>query len=225
MQFTGLERALASAAHDLKNLLLIIEMALQTIHDLAKRNPELVVKWSERALKTVARARAIAENHKEPLEVIDLVPFLNEVIEEQQSKSLVLGFDFQQGSRKVQMRPTELYRSVMNLIHNAKEAAEESFEKNVTVAVRGTEGRAKVSVFNSGKHIPKRESALSYIFEPGYSTHGRAGLGLSIVKSIVEEAGGHIVVANVNKPVAGVEFILDFPEHADAPRRTVKAGK
>jgi len=76
---------------------------------------------------------------------------------------------------------------------------------------RNEDGTLRITVFNSGKHIP--EDSLARIWESFYKVdkartraYGGQGLGLSIVRSSLENLGCKYGVANVD---GGVEFYFD----------------
>jgi signal transduction histidine kinase len=83
----------------------------------------------------------------------------------------------------------------------------------ITVAARGTEQATRLEVTDSGPGIPA--DMKDYIFErfvqygsDGFEK-GSAGLGLSIVKEIVEAHGGRIFVESANSH--GARFIVEIP--------------
>jgi signal transduction histidine kinase len=88
----------------------------------------------------------------------------------------------------------------MNLLLNARDA----LGGTGTITVRTGAGRPDLArpsaepgqfleVEDNGPGIPPR--ALERIFEPGFTTRARAqGLGLTVVRSIVEDCGGSIQV-------------------------------
>ncbi|HEY6299911.1 MAG TPA: ATP-binding protein, partial [Candidatus Binatus sp.] len=83
----------------------------------------------------------------------------------------------------------------------------------ITVAARGTERATRLEVTDSGPGIPA--DMKDYIFErfvqygsEGFEK-GSAGLGLSIVKEIVEAHGGRIFVESANSH--GARFIVEIP--------------
>ena len=88
--------------------------------------------------------------------------------------------------------------------------------KNGEIAIRltGEDGLAAVSVRDNGIGIPKDE--LGFIFDRFYCVDksrtkekGGCGLGLSIVKSIVDLHAGHISVES--EPGVGTEFKVSLP--------------
>ncbi|MCZ6633296.1 MAG: response regulator [bacterium] len=109
--------------------------------------------------------------------------------------------------------PTQLEQVFRNLIVNAAHAMESCSERILTLQLERTEnGGVRAVVRDTGEGIP--ESHLEQIFEPFYTTkedgHG-TGLGLPIVKSVLERHGATIEVeSRVNQ---GTAFVLIFPEH------------
>ena len=64
-----------------------------------------------------------------------------------------------------------------------------------------------LEVMDTGTGIS--ETARFQIFEAGFSTHDSTGLGLSLVKKIVEDHSGHVEVES--EPGTGSSFVLYFP--------------
>ena len=105
-----------------------------------------------------------------------------------------------------------LYRVMSNLLENA---AKYNREHGSVTVVTGRDGDAVVvEITDTGIGIQEEE--LSHIFEPFYRVDqsrsravGGAGLGLSLVKDIVEKHGGEITVKSVIGE--GTTFMLRFP--------------
>ncbi|MCD7806487.1 MAG: HAMP domain-containing histidine kinase [Lachnospiraceae bacterium] len=75
--------------------------------------------------------------------------------------------------------------------------------KRIEVTVESTGNQARISVYNTGNHIP--EESLSRVWEKFYKvdkartrTYGGSGVGLSIVKAIIEGMGQQYGVDNVD---------------------------
>lgn len=85
-----------------------------------------------------------------------------------------------------------------NLVDNAMDAAADSEDRWVAVSLRpGTAGDVVLEVSDSGPGVPPE--TREQIFAPGYSTkpagaQGR-GVGLTLVRSVVEGAGGSVTVS------------------------------
>ena len=109
-------------------------------------------------------------------------------------------------------------RQVMvNLLDNACQAiTENESEPNptgtVTLSTAIAEGRYEITVADTGCGIAN--DVLDRIFEPLFSTKGfGAGLGLPLVKRLVEQHGGAIRVAT--EVGVGTSFCVSLPtEHA-----------
>ena len=95
-----------------------------------------------------------------------------------------------------------LFRAFVNLIANALRYA----KNTITLVCRQTGGRIEVSVIDDGPGISQED--LPHIFERFYKGRdGKHGIGLSIVKSVVELHGGEITV-NCEE---GTRFTIEFP--------------
>lgn len=92
-------------------------------------------------------------------------------------------------------------RVLVNLLLNAAQAGAEHIHIDVS--------DRKIVIRDDGRGIA--ENVLPLIFEPHVSTRSSAsGLGLSIVRSIVEKNGGRVTARNA--PGRGAEFMIEFEE-------------
>ncbi len=89
----------------------------------------------------------------------------------------------------------ELCRVLGNIIDNALDALKGRTSAHLTVSIGETLREYTFSVENDGPPIP--EEMMGSIFEQGATTHGEGrGMGLFIVKEIMEAYGGRIEVAS-----------------------------
>jgi len=110
----------------------------------------------------------------------------------------------------VDISTTNLQLVLGNLVKNAFEAVEGRFSPviRVTANVHGNEVR--IDVWNSHSYIPPESMEL--IFQPFYTTKlhtSGSGLGLSMIKRLVTQAGGKVAVKN--DPAGGVLFSIFLP--------------
>ena len=99
-----------------------------------------------------------------------------------------------------------LKRALINLIDNALAAS--SGGEEVALSLRASSGEIDIEVEDNGQGIS--EENLSEIFEPYYSSKSSGvGLGLPIVRKIVEEHGGGITVSSI--PGKGTLFRVTLP--------------
>jgi signal transduction histidine kinase len=92
--------------------------------------------------------------------------------------------------------PGKLEQVFMNLIQNAIQSMDGS-GGTLTIATVASDGQLTISFRDTGRGIPPQ--VLPHVFQPFYTTkHRGSGLGLSIVKSIVEQHGGSIDLESVD---------------------------
>ncbi len=128
------------------------------------------------------------------------------------------------GAYPVRMTGENLIRVLVNLVKNAAESIRGpgAIEMTLTETPQpdGTVRGLVLSLQDSGCGISP--DILEKIFEPGFTTRAAApsdgrwgfahrGLGLSITRSIVEEAGGHIHAENLLP--RGTRFVIELPVH------------
>ncbi|MCS7175167.1 sensor histidine kinase [Pseudothermotoga sp.] len=117
-----------------------------------------------------------------------------------------------------------MVQMLLNLVDNAIKytSLKEMGEKRVRVCVKKDDDHAVIEVSDTGPGIPK--DALSRIFDRFYRVDkgrsrkmGGSGLGLSIVKSIVDRHGGQI---NVRSEVGvGTTFTVMIPLHREVEKQ------
>ncbi len=102
---------------------------------------------------------------------------------------------------------SKLHRVFLNLLQNGLTAAGKNAQLKITIE----SDRSTVNIYfeDNGSGIP--EADQERIFEPYFSTHDRGyGLGLSIVRSIVGELSGTIVVQKSSE--TGTIFKVSLPK-------------
>jgi signal transduction histidine kinase len=115
----------------------------------------------------------------------------------------------------VRANAPSLVSAVLNLATNAMQAASSDLDLEL-LARRATDGRAQIVVSDNGPGVPAHIRAR--IFEPFFTTRARGnGIGLSIVKSVVEAHQGSISLAeSAGDAPAGATFIIDLPAEDNA---------
>lgn len=111
----------------------------------------------------------------------------------------------------------QLQQVVLNLILNGLDAMRDGRPMNRTLVLRtarGDGGSVEVTVQDSGAGIEKAD--LDNIFEAFYTTKADGlGMGLAIVRSIVEAHGGRVGARN--NPEGGASFSFTLPAVTEAP--------
>jgi two-component system, sensor histidine kinase FlrB len=104
-----------------------------------------------------------------------------------------------------------LVSAVLNLATNALQASAGDLHLEL-LARRTREGRAEIVVSDDGPGVPLHLRAR--IFEPFFTTRARGnGIGLAIVKSVVEAHAGGVSLAETPR---GATFIIDLPAEETA---------
>jgi len=112
---------------------------------------------------------------------------------------------------KVRANAPSLVSAVLNLATNALQAATADLDLEL-LARRAADGRAQIVVSDNGPGVPAH--IRERIFEPFFTTRQRGnGIGLAIVKSVVEAHQGSVSLADVP---GGATFIIDLPAEESA---------
>ena len=114
-------------------------------------------------------------------------------------------FDFQFASKEVYMKCNEnlISRAFTNLISNAIRHA----KKYVTLVCKEEKDKIIIQIIDDGDGIAEKD--LPHIFERFYKgKNGNHGIGLSIVRSIVEQNKGKVIAEN--SVDSGAVFTIEF---------------
>jgi len=111
---------------------------------------------------------------------------------------------------KVRANASALVSAVLNLATNALQAARGDLALELLARRAGDRAQIVVSDDGPGVPAPLRER----IFEPFFTTRARGnGIGLAIVKSVVEAHAGSVRLA---ESARGASFIIDLPAEENA---------
>jgi two-component system sensor histidine kinase FlrB len=114
----------------------------------------------------------------------------------------------------VRANAPSLVSAVLNLATNALQAARADLD--LELLARRSGGRAQIIVSDNGPGIPAQ--VRERIFEPFFTTrmHGN-GIGLSIVKSVIEAHHGSVRLADSGAfGTGGATFVIDLPAEETA---------
>ena len=105
--------------------------------------------------------------------------------------------------------PVQIHQVLINLVTNAREAMRDTplSHRKVQVATWHHDGSVAVSVRDCGPGIP--EEVRQRLFDQFFTTKEEGlGMGLAIVRSIIETHGGKIEAENVEGRGAMFSFVL-----------------
>ena len=221
--FERQKRFSASAAHELKTPLATILVNLEVLELDGKTSPDRMEKVltivkanTERMIRLVEDLmRLTSDKDHEMEEEVELSEVfaitLYELSPLIRKKDLTVSIENTPdisltGSRVM------LYRVMSNLLENAAKYNRE--HGSISIVTGRDDNGVTVKIEDTGIGIP--EDALPHIFEPFYRVDqsrsravGGAGLGLPLVKDIVEKHGGEVTVKSAAGE--GTTFILRFP--------------
>jgi signal transduction histidine kinase/integral membrane sensor domain MASE1 len=148
---------------------------------------------------------------------LDLVPVVQEAVEairgDVESKALVLDADLEPATGEVLGDPVRLQQVVANLLSNAVKFTPPGGRIEVRLSRAG--GHARLSVSDSGEGIDP--AVLPRVFEAFHQadssttrTHQGLGLGLAIVRQLIEAHGGRVQAFSEGRH-RGATFIVELP--------------
>lgn len=207
----------SGVAHDFNNLLTAIlchvDAASAGVEPTSSSaySLDLAIEACERASLLARQILSFSRHRSESRRPVDLVGALNEVLRllrKTLPSTLKLSLDVKEAITRVHADETQMHQLIMNLITNAADA------------VGDTPGRVEIAVssvaFSSGNPQQLRpgaylllrvsddgsgmgEDTQERVFEPFFTTKGDGqgtGLGLSVVRNIVETHGGAVEVSS-----------------------------
>lgn len=103
----------------------------------------------------------------------------------------------------------QLSRAFINLMNNALQAIPSHHQGLITVNLRTENGIHTVEISDNGTGIDEEKKPK--IFSPNFTTKsGGMGLGLAMVKNIVDSAGGKI--SFISEKGSGTTFVIELPD-------------
>lgn len=172
---------------------------LNTAYQLAslQKSTQTIITATERAAKVVFALKTYSRYDTTGEKVLAKIPEGIETILTLYHNQLKQGVEvirnYQDSFPPILCYPDELNQVWTNLIHNALQAMEN--KGSLKIDVKQQDGSIVVSITDSGKGIPPE--ILPRIFEPFFTTKPAgegSGLGLDIVKKIIDKHQGKIAV-------------------------------
>ena len=214
-------------AHEIKNPLTPIQLSAERLaFKLADRLDDNGREMLERATTTIVNQVEAMKNlvnafrdyarlpapHLGPL---DLNALVREVLHLYESTVVRIRTELATGLPPVQGDPTQIRQVIHNMLQNAQDALGGQDEGAIEVLTRRDGERAVLLFRDNGPGFPAE--VLARAFEPYFTTKSRGtGLGLAMVKKIVDEHGGEIRLSNRDGAGAEVRIRLRLAENKEA---------
>ena len=206
-------------AHEIRNPLTPIQLSAERLawklqDKLGEQDAQILARSTDTIIKQVAAMKEMVEAFRNyarapalKLEKQDLNKIIEEVLLLYEAGACTFDAVFSNIPAVMYADTTAMRQVLHNIFKNAAEAAEEAAQPEVHIHTDNTDGKITLTVTNNGKSFSK--DMLANAFEP-YVTDKPTGtgLGLPVVKKIVEEHGGRIALSNPAEGGACVKITL-----------------
>jgi len=206
-------------AHEIRNPLTPIQLSAERLawklqDKLGEQDAQILARSTDTIIKQVAAMKEMVEAFRNyarapslKLEKQDLNKIIEEVLLLYEAGACTFDAVFSNIPAVMYADTTAMRQVLHNIFKNAAEAAEEAAQPEVHIHTDNTDGKITLTVANNGKSFGK--DMLANAFEP-YVTDKPTGtgLGLPVVKKIVEEHGGRIALSNPAEGGACVKITL-----------------
>ena len=206
-------------AHEIRNPLTPIQLSAERLAwklqgKLGEQDAQILARSTDTIIKQVAAMKEMVEAFRNyarapslKLEKQDLNKIIEEVLLLYEAGACTFDAVFSNIPAVMYADATAMRQVLHNIFKNAAEAAEEAAQPEVHIHTANADGQITLTVTNNGKSFSK--DMLANAFEP-YVTDKPTGtgLGLPVVKKIVEEHGGRIALSNPAEGGACVKITL-----------------
>lgn len=225
-RLADLSRLIVGMAHELRNPLNAVRLNLFTSEKIVRGNAELqrdeaiaIIQESvceiERVDELIGQLLGYArvDTDSKPAinvndELLATLQFLKQIHEHH---GICVEYSNEMQAMQIELNRRYFRQILLNLLHNARQALSQG--GNVCISVTGTAFDCLISIQDNGPGVSGDQ--YDKIFEPFYSTReDGVGMGLAVVKSLVESAGGSVECRRSWK-LGGMEFLLSFPLKKD----------
>lgn len=206
-------------AHEIKNPLtpmkLSIQYLLHSYNENDENNKDRIRSLSNTLIEQIDTlsdiATAFSDFAKMPKSVEeyhDIRAVIKSVIDLfSDQKDVYIEFNYEE-EQLVNIDKNQWIRVFNNLIKNSIQATTEGNKTEIKIKLQRSGNSLKITFSDNGKGIP--EDMKDKIFTPNFTTKSNGtGLGLAMVKSIVNNSGGEIHFAST--PNIGTDFYITIP--------------
>ncbi len=214
-------------AHEIKNPLTPIQLSAERLQfklagklsngdaDMLARGTQTIINQVQAMKRMVDDFRDYARLPAPEVAPLDLNALIGEVLGLYESSSARIETRLEDGLSCVLGDQTQLRQIIHNLLRNAEDALEGREDSRIGILTEVAGRNARLLISDNGPGFPSE--LLPRIFEPYVTTKARGtGLGLPIVKKIVEEHLGTIEISNAPEGGARIDIRLPLVKEEDA---------
>jgi signal transduction histidine kinase len=224
---------IANASHELRTPITIIKGFAETLQDLPSISLPMLTEITEKIVRNCHRMDTLVKNlltlsdieyvpdsRFYPCDIVALADNCRHLL---LTLSPTTRIDIEKSHDKITIEadPDLLELALMNLLENGVKYSTPPAHLTIYLKRQGDE--VLIAIQDRGIGIPQAD--LSHVFERFYTVNkahsrrlGGAGLGLSIVKTIIEKHEGTVSVASVQGQ--GTTFTFNIPQHRRALHTT-----
>jgi nitrogen fixation/metabolism regulation signal transduction histidine kinase len=214
-------------AHEIKNPLTPIQLSAERLQfklagklmngdaDMLARGTQTIINQVQAMKRMVDDFRDYARLPLPEVEPLDLNALVGEVLGLYESSSATIETRFAGDLPRVLGDATQLRQVIHNLLRNSEDALEGRDRATIRLLTERSDQQAHLLIADNGPGFPVE--LLPRIFEPYVTTKPRGtGLGLPIVKKIIEEHQGTIEISNAPEGGARIDIRLPLVKKEEA---------
>ncbi len=220
-------------AHEIKNPLTPIQLAAERLQmkltgKVAGKEDEILQKATKTIVSQVTAMKQMVDDFRIYAKIgspkyqeVNLSVFVEEVMSLYVAAGLKVQLDLDSDVPMINADENQLRQAVHNLVSNSMEAAPQGVEPRIFVKVDAVRNQktghataVAMTVWDNGSGFSSE--VLEHAFEPYVTTKSSGtGLGLAMIKKIVDEHGGNVTVENVvdeKGEILGAKVTLIFTQ-------------
>ena len=217
-------------AHEIKNPLTPIQLSAERLQvklagklsgaaaEMLTRSTQTIINQVSALKRMVDAFRQYARMPELALQQVDFNTLLREILILYEAGDLI-GTELEPRLPPILGDPARLRQVIHNLLQNAQDALTGIDQPRILVRSENADGVMRITITDNGSGFP--EQLIRHAFEPYMTTKPKGtGLGLVIVKKIIEEHGGTVRLENVRPHGARVTLMLPFAEAQRVEQKT-----
>jgi len=214
-------------AHEIKNPLTPIQLSAERLQlkladklsngdaEMLQRGTQTIINQVQAMKRMVNDFRDYARLPAPSVAPLDLNALIGEVLGLYETAKVALRVRLDSQVPPILGDATQIRQVIHNLLRNAEDALEGREEGRIDVTTEVAGRCARLLVTDNGPGFPAE--LLPKIFEPYVTTKARGtGLGLPIIKKIIDEHQGHIEISNAPEGGARVDIRLPLVKEEGA---------
>ncbi len=199
---------LAAISHDLRTPITLLRLRAEFVEDREQKEKMQATLSDMEKMVSSTLSFAKEDAVQEDVERVDIGALLESICDDYQDTGKDVTFE-NRTEIIASCRPLSLRRALSNIIENGLKQG-----SKVDVSIKQCPSHIQITLTDNGPGLPQQE--LEKVFTPFYRPDtargpgtGGIGLGLSVVRSIIDKHGGKIELSNANS--GGLRACIELP--------------